>query len=217
MWSAPAQGFSAWPAAAWSVLPASYLLGSIPFGYVLARWVKGVDVRRVGSGNIGATNTARAMGRAWGGIVGLLDALKGFVPAFVLPRLALAPGEARMTLALLAGLAAILGHCFPVWLSFKGGKGVATACGVILGVDPVVFAAGGIVWLLTLFTTRFVGLSSLLMTAAFPVAAWWFHRDAPIFAALSALIFLLILVRHRANLVRMVAGTEPRFGARKAG
>jgi glycerol-3-phosphate acyltransferase PlsY len=217
MWSGPVPDFEAWPAAAWALLPASYFLGSIPFGYVLARSVKGIDVRSVGSGNIGATNTARAMGRRWGTLVGVLDAVKGFVPAALLSRFVFTSPDERIPLALLAGLAAVLGHCFPIWLRFKGGKGVATACGVILGVDPVVFCAGGLVWLLTLATTRFVGLSSLLMTAAFPIAAWWIHPDTPLFPVVAALIFLLILVRHRANLNRMIEGKEPRMGAGKAG
>ncbi len=216
MWSTSAPAFDHWPAAAWALLPASYLLGSIPFGLLLTRAIKGIDVRAVGSGNIGATNTARAMGRRWGTLVGVLDALKGWLPA-MLARLVFSSEPSRMSLALLAGLAAILGHCFPIWLRFKGGKGVATACGVILGVDPVVFCAGAVVWLLTLFSTRFFGLASLFMTAAFPIAAWWFHRETPIFPGVAALIFLLILVRHRANLVRMVEGTEPRMRARKAG
>jgi glycerol-3-phosphate acyltransferase PlsY len=216
MWSGPVPDFEAWPSTAWALLPASYLLGSIPFGYLLGRSVKGIDVRSVGSGNIGATNTARAMGRRWGTLVGVLDAAKGLVPA-LFSRLVFTSPDDRIPLALLAGLAAVLGHCFPIWLHFKGGKGVATACGMILGVDPRVFCAGGVVWLLTLATTRFVGLSSLLMTAAFPIAAWWFHRETPLFPVVASLIFVLILVRHRANLLRMLEGKEPRMGAGKAG
>ena len=209
--------FSQWPWTAWALLPASYLLGSIPFGFVLTRLVKGIDVREVGSGNIGATNAARAMGRGWGIVVGLLDALKGLVPTAVLAPLVLAPEEGRLVLALLAGSCAILGHCFPVWLSFRGGKGVATAGGAFLGVDPKVFLWGAITWIVVLVATRYVGLSSILMTAAFAVAALALHREAPLFAMLAGLVFLLILVRHRANLVRMIAGTEPRVGAKKAG
>ncbi len=209
--------FSEWPWTAWALLPASYLLGSIPFGFVLTRVVKGIDVRTVGSGNIGATNAARAMGRGWGVVVGVLDALKGLVPTVLLAPLVLEPGQGRLVLALLAGLGAVLGHCFPVWLSFRGGKGVATAGGAVLGIDPVVFLWGAATWIVALLATRYVGLASILMTGAFAVAALALRRETPLFATLAGLVFLLILLRHRANLVRMIAGTEPRIGAKKAG
>jgi len=201
-------------AGGWAVVVAGYLLGSVPFGLLLG-FVRGVDIRERGSGNIGATNAGRALGRSWALFSFALDFGKGFVPAALLAPLAAEPGEATTSLAVLAGAAAVLGHCFSVYLRFKGGKGVATGCGVLVGIDPLVFVAGGAAWLLALGVTRYVGLASLAMGAAFPVAAW-FRRDPAGYGlevAWGALaLFLLILLRHRANIVRMCKGQEPKFG-----
>lgn len=205
----------AWPSAAWVALALSYLLGSIPFGLVLARVVKGIDVRQVGSGNIGATNTARAMGRGWGIVVAVLDALKGYLPACCFPAFADLAPQARLLAAALYGCAAVCGHCFPLWLAFRGGKGVATAAGAMLGLDGRIFLAGGLVWLAALGATRYVGLASILMVATFAVAAYGWHTSEPAIAGLAVLIFLLILIRHRTNLRRMLLGSEPRLGAKR--
>ncbi len=200
---------------------ASYLLGSIPFGLLLGK-LRGVDIRTVGSGNIGATNVGRALGRPWALVAFALDFAKGWLPAFWLGplcvRLADGSDEEARVAAVLAGAGAVLGHCWPLYLRFRGGKGVATGCGALVGLHPLVFLAGGAVWLVTLGLFRMVGLSSLAMGVAFPIAAW-FLRDATrgnevVFGAIG--LMLLVFVRHRANMARMLAGTEPRIGGGKA-
>jgi glycerol-3-phosphate acyltransferase PlsY len=194
----------------------SYLLGAVPFGWVLVRVVKGEDLRRMGSGNIGATNAMRALGRPLGLVAFLCDFGKGLVPvAFLAPALsgAFDPGWLRV----LCGAAAVAGHVWPVYLGFKGGKAVATGCGAIVAIDPWIFVAGGLVWLLVLLVTRFVSLASVAMGLAFPVAAAL--RRSPERYGMEVVIgtgalALLILVRHRSNLRRLAAGNEPRVGRR---
>ena len=205
--------------AALAAVAVAYLLGSVPFGLILARLVKGIDLRKIGSGNIGAANVARTMGRPWGIATFAFDALKGFVPVFVLAPLAVGsgpgfdpPAEAGWV-QVACGTAAVLGHCYPIYLRFKGGKAVATGCGAIIAVDPVVFVVGGVVWLLTLLTTRYVGFASVMMGVAFPIAAWW-RREPHEIVVGACLLTLLILVRHRGNFRRMWTGTEPRAGER---
>jgi glycerol-3-phosphate acyltransferase PlsY len=192
----------------------AYLLGSVPFGLLIGRW-RGVDLRTVGSGNIGATNAARAMGRGFGLVVYLLDVGKGLVPVLLAGQVA-AGEQALAAVQGLCGLAAVLGHCFPLWLRFQGGKGVATACAAVVGVDPWSFVAGGLVWLLTRTVSGYVGLASMLMCVAFPIAWSWRHaREAAAPAGLVlawSLIAVLVIARHRANIARMLAGTEPRTG-----
>lgn len=197
------------------VLAASYLIGAIPFGLVMARLIKGVDLRTVGSGNIGATNAMRVLGKPLGLVAFLLDFAKGLVPTALLAPLATSIGEGTPLLAeALAGTAAVLGHCFPVYLGFKGGKGVATGCGAIVGVAPLVFVAAGVVWVVTLLVSRYVSLASIAMGVAFPVAAGVLVPGAPAFVAACALLTVLVLVRHRSNIARLRAGTEPKIGRR---
>lgn len=194
--------------AAWLALAVSYLLGAVPFGLLLTRVVRGTDLRTVGSGNIGATNAARALGR-WGGlVVFVLDFAKGWAPVALI-----GPAVGAGSLPVACGLAAVLGHCFPVWLGFRGGKGVATSCGMMVGLDPAVFLVGGLTWLLVAATARMVSLASLAMGTGFLAAAWVRHPDRPLVPAAVGVVFLLFLVRHRANISRMRAGTEPRIGA----
>jgi glycerol-3-phosphate acyltransferase PlsY len=198
-----------------SALVISYLLGAIPFGLLLG-FLRGVDVRKTGSGNIGATNVGRALGRPWAWVAFLADFAKGWVPVVWFAP-ALAQGEERWTLAVLCGCAAVCGHVWPVYLGFRGGKGVATLCGAVAGIDPLVFLGGGAVWLVTLATTRYVGLSSMLMGLAFPFLAAWRMRERDYgMEVVWGTLFLsaLVFVRHRGNMVRMFRGTEPRFGDR---
>lgn len=197
----------------WLVIVVAYLLGAIPFGLLLG-WLKGVDVRKVGSGNIGATNAMRAMGRPWGLAVFALDFLKGFVPVLLAPHLGGFDAHDAEFLQVLVGTAAVLGHCYPIYLRFQGGKGVATGCGAIVAIEPRVFVAGGAVWLLTRLMSGYAGLSSILMGITFPIAAYvlgrvlgWPERHALLVGAV--LLMLLIVVRHRSNIQRMLQGTEP--------
>lgn len=194
----------------------SYLLGAVPFGFVMAKGLRGVDLRTVGSGNIGATNAMRVLGKPLGVVAFLLDFAKGWVAtAAIAPWVAPAsPGA-----AVVCGAAAVLGHVFPVYLRFKGGKAVATGCGAIAGIDFVVFAAAGLTWPIALAAFRMVSVASLLLGFAFPLAALWRSRSQPygweVVAACAAL-FLLILVRHRSNIRRILEGTESRVGSKRA-
>lgn len=182
----------------------------------MARAIKGVDLREVGSGNIGATNAMRVLGKPLGLLAFLLDFGKGLVPTLFLAKYAQEWNEHVPLLAeSLAGIAAVLGHCFPVYLKFRGGKGVATGCGAIVGVQPLVFVAAGVCWVASLVLLRMVSLASIVMGAAFPVAAYVFPPSAPAFVASCALLTVLVLIRHRSNIARIRAGTEPKIG-RKA-
>ncbi len=196
---------------------AAYLVGSLPFGLLIARYVAGVDIRQSGSGNIGATNVARVLGKGLGLTVLLLDCLKGALPTLVLPWLLADAGVPSLHLAVLAGTAAILGHMFPCWLKFRGGKGVATALGVALALGPIATAVAFALFVICIALTRIVSLSSMLAACTFCGVEFWLLRPAPFsqeiwsLAAFSMLAPALIIVRHRANLVRLLRGTEPRF------
>jgi len=187
-------------------LVVGYLFGSIPSGYLLARAAGLGDVRTIGSGNIGATNVLRTGNKGLAALTLVLDALKGAVPVWLaLHYLGLYP-------AMLAGLGAFLGHLFPVWLGFKGGKGVATYIGVLLGLawqGVIVFA---IAWLLVAFVTRFSSLAALVAAVAVPVALVFLGRLelAELFAVMSAIVF----IKHRPNIERLVAGTESKIGSK---
>jgi glycerol-3-phosphate acyltransferase PlsY len=204
-----------------AIAAGSYLLGSIPFGYILVRVFQGVDVRSIGSGNIGATNVARTGGKKLAIATLVLDAFKGWLPVFLVLTIPWihASGPVQLhTLATFAALMAVIGHMFPVWLGFKGGKGVATGLGVFLALAPKVVLIVLALFLLVLALTRYVSLGSLLASAAVPVALWWlegdtFHASA---LAMCAAVALLIIIRHHQNIARLLAGTESRFGTRKA-
>jgi glycerol-3-phosphate acyltransferase PlsY len=199
----------------------SYLLGSIPFGYILVRVFQGIDVRSIGSGNIGATNVARTGGKGLAIATLALDVFKGWLPVFLVLTVPGIPvtGPAQLhTLATFAALVAVLGHMFPVWLGFKGGKGVATGLGVFLALAPKVVLIPVVLFLAIVVFTRYVSLGSILAAATFPVALWWLERDAfpaPALAMVVA-VALLVIIRHHQNIGRLLAGTESRFGARKA-
>ncbi len=196
------------------LIVASYLLGAIPFGLLIAR-SRGIDIRTVGSKNIGATNVLRSVGKPWGIATFVLDALKGFLPAFVFPDLGSAWGAdfQTMELARLAGgAAAIIGHNFPIYLGFKGGKGVATSAGALLGIAPLAVLVGLGVWALVFFTSRYVSLASIAAAVAVPVAGWVWYRGAGIVVPCAlTLLAALIILRHRANIRRLLDGTESRF------
>ena len=189
---------------------AAYLLGAIPFGLVIAG-TRGIDLRKFGSGNIGATNAMRALGKPLGLLVFLLDAAKGFAPACLgLRGIAGLPASPGWGLGL--GAAAVLGHTFPVWLRFKGGKGVATACGVWLAVAPLPCLIALGVFVLALVLTRYVSLASTLAAFALPLALKIQAESPDGMVMAAAAMALLIAVRHRGNFVRIAAGVEPRLG-----
>jgi acyl phosphate:glycerol-3-phosphate acyltransferase len=194
---------------------AGYLLGSIPFGLLLSKLFGGRDVRNVGSGNIGATNVARAAGLFAGILTLLLDGAKGAAAVWLAGHYT----SESATWMMLAGLAALAGHCFPVWLQFKGGKGVATGAGVFLAICPFALLGSVLLFILVVAFWRYVSLASISAAAAIPLLVYflWAPRHAPPTAvtlgSLAAAVF--IVWRHSANLRRLVEGTEPRFSLGK--
>jgi len=184
----------------------AYLLGSVPTGYLMGVW-RGVDVRAAGSGNIGATNVARLVGNRQGILTLAADVAKGFTPVFAAVQLGFAPAAAA-----LVGTAAFLGHLYPVFLKFQGGKGVATALGVFVGLAPLATLVLIVIFAAVALTSRIVSLSSMVAALAAPVTLWYFSYPPPV-VGLSALIASMIILRHRDNLRRLLAGTEPRFGS----
>jgi glycerol-3-phosphate acyltransferase PlsY len=194
-------------------IPVAYLLGSIPFGYLLVRFVRHQDIRATGSGNIGATNVLRSGAKGLGLATLLLDLGKAFL-AVEIAKL-LAPGN--FDLAVAAAVAAVLGHCFPIWLRFKGGKGVASALGVFLALTWPSALSILAVFIAVVALTRFVSLASIVAAATLPFFAFYFvPQRSPI--AIAGFLFLtfLIIVKHHQNIRRLLAGTENRFGSRKA-
>lgn len=197
---------------------AAYLLGSLPTGYLVGR-LRGVDLRRFGSGNIGATNALRVLGRGPGSFVLLVDALKGFLACTLLPHLLRdnLPAAAAITpaslLPVLGGTFAVLGHNFTCWLRFKGGKGVATSAGVLAGLLPTAFAVVLALFLATLALSRIVSLASLAAATALPIVTCLTVHD-PILISLTLVLAILVFYRHRTNIARLRAGTEPRLGSK---
>jgi glycerol-3-phosphate acyltransferase PlsY len=183
-------------------IPWAYLLGSVPFGILVARAVGGVDPRRVGSGNIGATNVNRSAGKGAGALTLLLDLLKGAVPTYVVWRLGYSP-----VLVSGVGLAAFGGHLWPVFIGFKGGKGVATACGVMAAVAPLAVLFSVIVFLIAVAVKRYVSLGSILAAGMLPVFLSFLPRSKE-YLPLGMLIAALVILRHSENIRRLAAGTE---------
>ncbi|MBR0720661.1 glycerol-3-phosphate 1-O-acyltransferase PlsY [Bradyrhizobium manausense] len=181
-----------------------YLLGSIPFGLVLTRLAGTQDLRSIGSGNIGATNVLRTGRKGLAAATLLLDALKGTAAVVIAFRLA------GLDAALLAGLGAFLGHLFPVWLKFRGGKGVAVYIGILLGLIPAGALVFCLVWLATAFTTRYSSLSALVAAFVTPLFLWWFSE--PKLTSLFAVLTLLLFYMHRENIKRLQSGKEGRIG-----
>ena len=193
-------------------LLAAYLVGSFPTGYVVVKWLKRVDVRSVGSGNIGATNVVRAAGTKIGAVVLLIDLLKGLAAVWVIAPLAMHP--ATPTAQLGCGLAAVLGHNFPITLGFRGGKGVATTLGVVFGVIPLTGLVCLAVWLACFLRWRYVSVSSLAAAIALPVSQAAARRPLPE-VLLTVVLALLIIIRHRANIARLLKGEEHRVNLGK--
>jgi len=192
----------------------SYLIGSVPWGYLFAR-LKGVDIRQHGSGNIGTANVLRVMGKKWGYLVFLCDFFKGFlsvklgslIAAYFLVNVGLG--------SVIAAVACVLGHDYPIWLGFKGGKGIATLAGTVLSLfPPLVFVSFGVVWIAVFLISRYTSLASISAVVALPIAAHLIvaKTDLPLLLGFSVLMAALAIWLHRANIARLLNGTENRFG-----
>jgi acyl phosphate:glycerol-3-phosphate acyltransferase len=202
--------------ASFVIVALSYLLGSIPTGYLLVKLFRHEDIRSVGSGNIGATNVLRSGGKGLGAATFLLDVLKGaaavwlgsLLASFLLPSMPFRDAQA------LAAVSAVLGHMFPVWLGFRGGKGVATGFGVFLVAAPLAALSSIALFTVILLVTRYVSLASILGAASFPLFAWFLvHGDKPVpYIAAQIFVAFLIILKHHQNIRRLVTGTENRFG-----
>ena len=209
------------------LLVAAYLIGSIPFSFLVVRIMTGEDIRTVGSRNVGATNVSRSFGNLPGIIALLLDMTKGFaavmlakwltssaywpLPAGIDP----SPIHSRVFWIALSGLVAVLGHIFPVWLRFHGGKGVATAAGVFLALEPVALLAAAIVFAIVVIATRFVSLASIASAASVPVFLRFLTHSSFWAIIISMLIALIIIVKHHSNIARLAQGRERRMGEKK--
>ncbi len=195
-----------WPLA----VAASYLIGAVPTSYLAGRLAKGIDLREHGSKNLGATNVYRLLGWGWAIPVALIDVLKGAVPvALIAPRV-----DGRAWIPVACGIAAVLGHVFSPYVRFKGGKGVATAAGMFLALAPLAVLCAFPVWALVVWLSGYVSLGSVVTAALFPVWVRLTRPDAPHAFYAAVALAALIVVSHRANLRRLVAGTENRFGRR---
>ncbi len=199
------------------LLVGSYLLGSIPFGYLAGRLV-GIDIRQTGSGNVGATNVVRVLGKRYGYPVFALDFLKGFGAVKI--SMLMAPGRppewnSSEIVGILAAMSSILGHLYPPWLKFKGGKGVATSAGALLALTPVPTLIGVAIWIIMFWLTRYVSLASITAALVLPivilvVSSQDQNKRKPLVYS-SACVAAVVIWRHRSNLSRLMRGTEPRF------
>lgn len=195
---------------------ASYLLGAVPFGLLVAR-AKGIDIRSVGSKNIGATNVFRSVSKPLGILTFVLDALKGLTPSLVFPMIIrhLAHQVPSANLGLCFGVLAIAGHNWPVYLGFRGGKGVATSAGALLGVTPLAILAGLVGWIGALVLTRYVSVASMFAAFVAVIAGWILYLHISwVIPTVLTLLGAAIVVRHRANIQRLMNGQEPKIGNR---
>jgi len=198
-------------------LALAYLLGSIPFGYLLVRFFRHQDIRATGSGNIGATNVARSGAKFLGVLTLLLDLLKGFVAVRIAHHLMPGTPGHPSSLMMAAAIASVLGHIYPVWLGFKGGKGVASALGVFLAFAPWAGLASFTLFVLLVVLTRYVSLASIIASAVIPVFAMLTVPDrSPAFLFTIFFLAVLVISKHHANIGRLLRGTENRMGSKKA-
>jgi acyl phosphate:glycerol-3-phosphate acyltransferase len=199
------------------VVIGSYLLGSIPFGYLAGR-IAGIDIRTCGSGNVGATNVIRTLGKSYGYPVFAADFLKGFGAvkmSLLIATQAQSEWNSSEIFGILAAICSVIGHSFPVWLHFKGGKGVATSAGALFGLAPIAALFGAAIWILTFWLTRYVSVASIAAAAALPfiiLITTWLSRTAGKSLFYSSVCLAAVVIwRHRSNLSRLMRGTEPRF------
>jgi len=199
------------------VLLGSYLLGSIPFGYVAGK-IRGIDIRKIGSGNIGATNVVRVLGKRYGYSVFVLDFLKGFSAVKISMSIATDAGPEWASpeiFGIFAAIASVIGHSFPVWLKFRGGKGVATSAGALFGLIPLAALIGVLIWVLIFWFTRYVSVASVVAAATLPLVILimtrlnQIHGNALFYSSLG--LAAVVMWRHRSNFSRLMHGSEPRF------
>lgn len=200
----------------------SYIIGSVPTAYIFVRIIKGVDIRKFGSGNVGATNALRLLGRGWGVTILFLDIIKGFLPVVVLGSILAAKINftQEQNLFIIIGLSAICGHNWTIFLNFKGGKGVATTLGVLLGlalkIPGLNFVLGLtiLIWFVTFFIARIISFSSVLAAVSFPILAVIF-RQSSLIILLGILLSVFIILRHKPNIKRLLKGEEPRLNFKR--
>ncbi|MCA6461800.1 MAG: glycerol-3-phosphate 1-O-acyltransferase PlsY [Chitinophagaceae bacterium] len=196
----------------------SYCIGSIPTAVWISRAVHGIDIRDYGSGNAGATNTFRVLGSRLGSVVMLVDVLKGFIATslYILLPIYLVDELQRTNFMIALGLAAVIGHIFPIWAGFRGGKGVATLLGMAIAIQPLVAACCLGVFLLVLFLTRFVSLSSILAGICFMVCILFiFNEKEPLYRIFAVMVALMVVVTHQKNIGRLIRGTESKIALQK--
>lgn len=209
-----------------ALLVVAYLIGSVPFSFLIVKLASGRDVRELGSGNVGATNAARVGGRFAGVAALVLDLAKGWLVVLLARWIVAQPGwpfpsgtllwESREAWIALAGLIAVLAHMYPVWLRFHGGKGVATAAGVFLALDPIVVLGGLLVFAIVLLATRYVSLASIVTAASIPLFFRYLADDAPFWRiVVSIAIAIAVIIKHHSNISRLVQGTERKLGRKK--
>ena len=198
---------------------AAYLLGSIPTGFLVAK-AKGIDIRTAGSGNIGATNAMRVLGKPAGIFVLLMDALKGYTACAWLSSGLIAvfgvPADQQANLRILAGIAAVLGHNFTCWLKFKGGKGIATSAGVYLALAPWALLIGAVVFFLAVLVTRYVSIGSIGAAVALPAAVWVLPPHNLLLGIVTTVLGVMAIYKHRGNIQRLMKGTESRLGKKSS-
>ncbi len=207
------------------VAVAAYLLGSIPSGFLVAK-AKGIDIRNVGSGNIGATNAMRVLGKPAGIFVLLMDAAKGFVACFLAAEICiyysgsfngwLPSRETANHFMLIAGIFAVLGHNYTCWLKFKGGKGIATTAGVFLALAPLALLVALVVFILAVVVTKYVSVGSIAAAIALPVTVWIMSPHNLFLCIVTTALGVLAIYKHKANIQRLMAGTENRLGKKSA-
>lgn len=201
-----------------TIVAISYFLGAIPSGYLIGK-LKGIDIRKQGSGNIGATNAFRILGAKAASVVLLADAFKGFLSCLLAPIIASEwtgvpiSDDTASLLMIIAGLGAILGHSFTFWLKFKGGKGIATSAGVFLTITPLALGICLLVFSITIFLSRYVSLSSILAAICLPFSVYLIYHNFLI-SSITVVIALLVIYRHRSNIKRLLNGTENRLGSK---
>lgn len=192
----------------------AYLLGAIPCGFLIAR-ARGIDIRTVGSGNIGATNVFRSVGKGWGILTFFCDALKGFIPAWLFPLLAcrLFGWAGGPAIAVVCACLAIAGHNWPIYLGFKGGKGIATSLGALLGIAPAAAGLAALCWIIIFLATRYVSVASIAAAGTVMLAGWFFYYRGSglLLPGVLTLLGAMAIWRHKANIRRLLSGTENRF------